>query len=130
MRTFWNTKNGIEAISAWQQSCWVQVTCPVEDDINFLVNELHMPDYFITDVSDADERARYDYDDGWLMIILRIPHLKTISSRTPYTTIPLGVVIKKDVIVTSYTGVIEEGKMSSPSPESASFVTEAMGSKK
>jgi magnesium transporter len=100
MRTFWNTKNGIEAISAWQQSCWVQVTCPVEDDINFLVNELHMPDYFITDVSDADERARYDYDDGWLMIILRIPHLKTISSRTPYTTIPLGVVIKKDVIVT------------------------------
>ena len=37
---------------------------------------------------------------------------------------------EKDVIVTSYTGVIEEGKMSSPSPESASFVTEAMGSKK
>ena len=37
---------------------------------------------------------------------------------------------EKDVIVTSYTGVIEEGKMASPSPESAGFVTEAMGSKK
>jgi magnesium transporter len=72
----------------------------VEDDVRFLVDELHMPDYFITDVADADERARYDMDEGWLMIILRIPHLKSVSSRTPYTTIPLGVVLKGDVIIT------------------------------
>jgi magnesium transporter len=68
--------------------------------VKFLTDELHMPDYFITDVADADERARYDIDEGWLMIILRIPHLKSINSRAPYTTIPLGVVLKGDVIVT------------------------------
>jgi len=100
MRSFWNTKNGITPIEEWQPGCWCQVTCPVEDDVNFLVNQLHMPDYFITDVADADERARYDMDEGWLMIILRIPHLKSINSRAPYTTIPLGVVIKGDTIVT------------------------------
>ena len=76
------------------------MTCPVEDDVNFLVNELGMPDYFLADISDTDERARFDIDEGWLMIILRIPHLKTVISRSPYTTIPLGVVIKKDVVVT------------------------------
>ena len=59
-----------------------------------------MPDYFMEDVSDADERARYDMDEGWLMIILRIPHLKSVSSRSPYTTIPLGIVIKGDKIIT------------------------------
>jgi magnesium transporter len=78
----------------------VQVTCPVEDDVRFLEETLGMPDYFLTDVADADERARYDYDEGWLMIIVRIPHLKNISSRSPYTTIPLGIVIKGDVIIT------------------------------
>ncbi len=87
-------------MDAWQPNCWVQVTCPVEDDVNYLVNELHMPDYFLSDVADADERARYDMDEGWLMVILRIPHLKSVNSRAPYTTIPLGVVIKKDVIIT------------------------------
>ncbi len=100
MRSYWNTKNGIAPLDEWQPGCWVQVTCPVEDDVKFLTDELHMPDYFITDVADADERARYDMDDGWLMIILRIPHLKSINSRAPYTTIPLGVVLKGDVIVT------------------------------
>ena len=100
MRAYWNTKNGIAPLEEWQPGCWVQVTCPVEDDIRFLTDQLHMPDYFITDVADADERARYDMDEGWLMIILRIPHLKSISSRAPYTTIPLGVVLKGDVIVT------------------------------
>ncbi len=100
MRTFWNTTNGVKPMDAWQPNCWVQVTCPVEDDVNYLVNELHMPDYFLSDVADADERARYDMDEGWLMVILRIPHLKSVNSRAPYTTIPLGVVIKKDVIIT------------------------------
>ena len=100
MRSFWNTKKGVTPIDGWQPGCWVQITCPVEDDVRFLVDELHMPDYFITDVADADERARYDMDEGWLMIILRIPHLKSVSSRTPYTTIPLGVVLKGDVIIT------------------------------
>ena len=100
MRSYWNTKNGIAPLEEWQPGCWVQVTCPVEEDVKFLTEELHMPDYFITDVADADERARYDMDEGWLMIILRIPHLKSINSRAPYTTIPLGVVLKGDVIVT------------------------------
>lgn len=100
MRTFWNYNGGIRHVDAWEPNCWVQVTCPVDDDVKFLQDELGMPDYFLDDVADADERARYDLDEGWLMIILRIPHLKTISSRSPYTTIPLGIVLKGDKIIT------------------------------
>ena len=100
MRTFWNIKGGIKNIDSWQPNFWVQVTCPVDDDVKYLQEELGMPDYFLFDVADADERARYDQDEGWLMIILRIPHLKAVSSRSPYTTIPLGIVIKGDKIIT------------------------------
>ena len=100
MRTFWNFKGGIKHIDNWESNCWIQVTCPVDDDIEFLQDGLGMPDYFLQDVSDADERARYDIDEGWLMIIMRIPHLKSVSSRSPYTTIPLGIVIKEDKIIT------------------------------
>ena len=52
------------------------------------------------DVSDTDERARYEYDDGWMLIILRIPYVKEIRSRTPYTTVPLGIIHKRDVTIT------------------------------
>ena len=59
-----------------------------------------MPDYFLSDISDTDERARYEYDDGWMLIILRIPYVKEIRSRTPYTTVPLGIIHKRDVTIT------------------------------
>ena len=43
---------------------------------------------------------RYEYDDGWMLIILRIPYVKEVRSRTPYTTVPLGIIHKRDVTIT------------------------------
>ena len=100
MRTFWNTKRGLHTLETWQPNCWVQVTCPTKDDAAFLQDELHIPDYFLDDIADTDERARYDYDDGWVLIILRIPYVKEVRSRTPYTTIPLGIILKGDICIT------------------------------
>ena len=76
MKTYWNTQGGLSHLDEWQPNCWIQVT------------------------SDTDERARYEYDDGWMLIILRIPYVKEIRSRTPYTTVPLGIIHKRDVTIT------------------------------
>ena len=92
MRTFWNYNNGLTPLMEWQPNCWIQVTCPTD--------EYQIPDYFLTDISDADERARYEYDDGWMLIILRIPYVKEVRSRTPYTTVPLGIIHKRDITIT------------------------------
>lgn len=100
MRTYWNTTNGLRTIESWQPNCWVQVTCPTQEDIHFLEDELKIPDYYISDIADTDERARYDIDEGWILIILRIPYVKETRSRTPYTTIPLGIILKGDVCIT------------------------------
>ena len=86
MKSYWNTTNGLSQLSEWQPNCWIQVTCPTEDDQHELEERFGIPDYFITDISDTDERARYEYDDGWMLIILRIPYVKEVRSRTPYTT--------------------------------------------
>ena len=100
MKTFWNTQGGLTQIKDWQPNCWIQVTCPTEDDQRELEEKFNIPDYFMSDISDTDERARYEYDDGWMLIILRIPYVKEIRSRTPYTTVPLGIIHKRDVTIT------------------------------
>lgn len=100
MRTYWNTNHALRTQEEWTPNCWVQVTCPTPDDEDFLINQLQIPDYFLDDIRDKDERARYDYDDGWALIILRIPYVKEVRSRTPHTTIPLGIIINKGVCVT------------------------------
>ena len=100
MKTFWNTQGGLSQLQEWQPNCWIQVTCPTEDDQRELEEKFNIPDYFMSDISDTDERARYEYDDGWMLIILRIPYVKEIRSRTPYTTVPLGIIHKRDVTIT------------------------------
>ena len=100
MKTFWNTQGGLSQLDQWQPNCWIQVTCPTEEDQQMLEEEYQIPDYFLSDISDTDERARYEYDDGWMLIILRIPYVKEVRSRTPYTTVPLGIIHKRDVTIT------------------------------
>ena len=100
MKTFWNTQGGLTQLTEWQPNCWIQVTCPTEEDQRELEEKFNIPDYFMSDISDTDERARYEYDDGWMLIILRIPYVKEIRSRTPYTTVPLGIIHKRDVTIT------------------------------
>ena len=100
MRTYWNTTGGLKMIDQWQPNWWIQVTCPTDEDQELLEKQFDIPDYFFSDVSDTDERARYEYDDGWMLIILRIPYVKEIRSRTPYTTVPLGIIHKRDVTIT------------------------------
>jgi len=100
MKNYWNTIGGLSQLTEWQPNSWIQVTCPTEDDQHELEERFGIPDYFITDISDTDERARYEYDDGWMLIILRIPYVKEVRSRTPYTTVPLGIIHKRDVTIT------------------------------
>ena len=100
MRTYWRTNGTLCTIQEWEPNCWIQVTCPTEEDQQILEEQFNIPDYFFPDISDTDERARYEYDDGWMLIILRIPSVKQIRSRTPYTTVPLGIIHKRDVTIT------------------------------
>ena len=64
MKTFWNIDKNLTALNEWQPNCWVQVTCPTDEDQRLLEEEFKIPDYFLSDISDTDERARYEYDDG------------------------------------------------------------------
>ena len=100
MRTFWNFNHTLRILNSWQSGCWVQVTCPTQEDEDYLTEELQIPPYFLDDIRDKDERARFDYDEGWQLIILRIPYVREVQSRTPHTTIPLGIILKDDVCVT------------------------------
>ena len=100
MKTYWNTNGGIRPIKEWEPNCWIQVTCPTDKDRQELEEEYKIPDYFFSDISDADERPRYEFDEGWQLIILRIPYMKEVRSRTPYTTVPLGIIHKDEVTIT------------------------------
>lgn len=98
--------NGFKETEKYDSSCWVNVVNPTKDDINELVSHFNTPDYFYEDISDIDERPRFDRDDGWILTIIRVPNrVRTEDNQDPiYTTIPLGMILKDNILVTVYYG--------------------------
>lgn len=79
--------------------CWVNVIDPTADEIAQL-EAWEIPADMITYPLDMDEMARTERDNGFLLILLRIPYFQGTSEDVPYTTIPLGIILTDSFIVT------------------------------
>lgn len=81
--------------------CWVQVVDPTPDEITRLVEWGILPD-LIHNSLDLDENARMerDEDEGYIFILLRVPFFQGHTNDIPYTTIPIGIIIKPNFVVT------------------------------
>lgn len=99
MKAFFVNENGFVERDNWSPHCWVNVECPDKEDINFMLNELHVPPDFLESISDADERPRIERDGEWLLTILRIPY-RSDTSETPYSTIPIGIITNNEILLT------------------------------
>lgn len=83
---------------------WLQLTNPNEIEIKRVTDELKIPEDFIRSALDDEERARIDVDDdtGYELVVFDIPVTQhhDEDSDAPYTTIPLSVIQKDNLIVT------------------------------
>ena len=92
-----NRDKGLVALEKWDDRCWTNVICPTQNELDYLVNELQIPVDFLDDVEDVDERPRLEHEDGWTLVIIRIPiaHEKDME----FSTAPLGIMTKGHMVV-------------------------------
>jgi len=86
-------------ISKCENNCWVNVIEPSEKEIQKLSTDFNIPTDIIKDILDPDERPRIETDDNWKLIIIRIP-VESQNKSVPFYTIPLGVFIREDLVLT------------------------------
>ena len=98
MKTFLRGAFGLEVISKWEPNCWIKIDCPDTEDYNYLQKTLNVPEYFLSDIADIDERPRVETEDEWTFIILRIPHRQD-DSKMPFITVPLGIIFKDNICI-------------------------------
>lgn len=99
MRAFYKNNNGLIEVEAWTPNCWINVECPTKSEKKYLLDELQIPEAFYNDIADIDERPRIEVENGWTLIILRIP-VKSNDVKLPFQTIPVGIVFKGEICVT------------------------------
>lgn len=98
MRTYLYCEAGFVQKPQWMPNCWVNVECPDTEDFEFLTQELHVPDYFLKDIADTDERPRSETEGDWLLTILRIL-VQQKQHSIPFITVPIGIITNGEIIV-------------------------------
>jgi magnesium transporter len=95
-------KNGVPGLTPMAEpisGCWINTINPGVEEISRL-EALGIPHDFITYPLDLDERARTEYEEGIRLIIVRVPYYQGTTSDIPYATIPLGIVLTDQYVVT------------------------------
>jgi magnesium transporter len=93
------TTEGLEILENPTNGCWIKATDPNSEEIEKLENWGVEPE-LITYSLDQDEMARVERDEGYTLILLRIPHFQGETHDIPYTTVPMGIIIKDNLIAT------------------------------
>lgn len=92
------TEKGLERLDTMVNGAWVNVVDPTPEEIEKLVNWGMEMDY-INYSLDQDEMPRMERDEDYTFILLRIP-IHQPESDVPFSTVPLGIMILGNKIIT------------------------------
>jgi magnesium transporter len=92
------TEQGLEQLDSMSNGTWIKAVDPTPEEIEKLVDWGVDADY-INYSLDFDEMPRMERDEDYTFILIRIPHSQP-NEDIPFITIPLGILIKGNTIVT------------------------------
>ncbi len=82
------------------EGCWIAMTGPsatelmeIADKTRIDINNLRAP-------LDEEERARIEVEEDNTIIVVDIPTLEKRNDKDRYVTIPLGIIVTKDILIT------------------------------
>ncbi len=87
-------------LDSFEEGAWVNLTNPTEAEINYVCEKLGAEPDFVRAALDEEERARIDYENGQTLIIVDIPIIEKDDKIDLYSTIPLGIIVLKECILT------------------------------
>ena len=92
--------DGIRQINAIEPGCWVVVTSPSATELLEISETCHVDIDHLRAPLDEEERSRIEVEDEYTLILVDIPTMEERNDKDRYVTIPLGIIISKDVIIT------------------------------
>lgn len=104
MITYWQQINGQftktkkESIDK-KLPLWIDARNVTRDETNSLQENYQLEQDHILDMLDPDELSRMEEGEGYILTIVRVP-VYDPQSETPYFTVPVGIIIKGNIIIT------------------------------
>ena len=83
-----------------QDGCWINMVDPTSKELEQIAERFEIEPEDISSALDEEESSRISLEDGYTVILVDIPTPEVRHEKKMYTTIPLGIVIKQETIIT------------------------------
>ncbi len=101
MLRIYRTEKGVLALAPQiERQCWVCLTSPTEEELEYVQQSLKILPEFLRYPLDEEETPRVELEEDQLLIILRVPDPRHEEGYIRYETIPVGIVLTDEAIVT------------------------------
>lgn len=88
----------MQPVTTMQKGDWINLVDPTPEEIRLVSDQTGIAEEFIRYPLDDEELARVETDDGQILIIVNVPVIT--GSAVLYDTVPLGIVLNDEYIVT------------------------------
>ncbi len=101
-RVFKTVEDHLTECTTLEKGVWVHLQSPTKEEVDGLTTRFGLDPTFLPAALDEEESARIDYDaeKQQVLIIVDIPYVEAEGTGYVYSTIPLGIVVCDDVIIT------------------------------
>ena len=100
IRYYKTIEDKLEKINAYEDGCWVNLIEPNNEEIGIIANLLNIDVDSINAALDEEERSRIDVEDNHILILIDTPIDESDASSAHYSTIPLGIILTDECILT------------------------------
>lgn len=91
---------GLKSIETKEEGCWIALTNPTSEELQTIVSDYGIELEHLKAALDDEERARIEVEDEYTLILVDIPTIEVRNNNNRYVTIPLGIIVAKEAIIT------------------------------
>jgi len=95
------TPAGLTRSEEFEPGSWIDLVSPTEEELQRVSEELAIPLDLLRGPLDEEEKSRIDVEDGLTQVIVDIPVLVREDDQRGYETIPLGILVHPDYLITT-----------------------------
>ena len=100
MKIYRTQDKQLTRVDDMSEGAWICLTSPTDDEVRRVAATLDIETADIVAATDPEESARISLEDGYTVIIVDIPIKVEGASEGVYSTIPLGILLTQELIVT------------------------------
>ncbi len=100
IRYFYTEHHVTTEVESIRNGAWIELTDPTHEEAQKIASKLKIDIEDLLSAIDPEEKNRIELQEGYTLILVDIPAIEVRHGQRSYTTIPLGIILTQDEIVT------------------------------